>query len=257
MLTGPCSQPGRVDREHRGRKRTALRLRGGEQRCSAAIFLLLSATPRGPGVLLSSPLLPKLPVALHGQDEAAAVSARLTTPLVQAAGGRAAPCPGRGRSLPPPRSAEQNPALGWVSWLVPGVLYCPAQMSGERIKPRAEGGRRILCSGDLAQEQSCSRFRHGGRGISGTCLGRLAPVSHHLTHSRRQSLAQQPGRLGIYGQQVMHPSPAEGSSSWKTSPGQRGAGLQAASRLRSSQAAAREAERHEGFLHKVTKLLHV
>lgn len=41
-----------------------------------------------------APLLPKLPVALHGQDEAAAVSARLTTPLVQAAGGGAAPLQG-------------------------------------------------------------------------------------------------------------------------------------------------------------------
>lgn len=49
----------------------------------------------------------------------------------------------------------QNKAQRWGgSGLGPGTLYCPAQMSEERIKARAETGRRILCSGDLAREQS-------------------------------------------------------------------------------------------------------
>lgn len=113
------------------------------------------------------------------------------------------------RCTQPP--TEQSLALGGGSGFGPGMLYCPAQMSEERIKARAETGRRILCSGDLAQEQSSGRFRHGVRGISRTCLRRPAPVPHHLTHSRRQSLALQPGRPGIYSQQVM-PQHCEGHS---------------------------------------------
>lgn len=58
------------------------------------------------------------------------------------------------------RSPLQNKAWcrGGGSGLGPGTRYCPAQMSEERIQALAEARRRILCSADLAREQSGADF---------------------------------------------------------------------------------------------------
>lgn len=122
-------------------------------------------------------------------------------------------------------------------------------MSEERIKPRADGGgRRILCSRGLAQEQSRSRARRRGRGISRTCLGWPAPVSHHLTGSRRQSLAQQPGDIRPTGDA---PRAAQATSPGKHRPGAAGpfAGLLPGTGARGGSG--------EGLPPEITKLLHV
>lgn len=91
---------------------------------------------------------------------------------------------------------------GQVSWLGSLVLYRPAQVSEDRIKPQAGGGGEesfvvVLWLESKAAAGPCQWCK--GRGIWRTCLRWLAPVSHHLTRSRRQSLAQQHGN---YCQQV-------------------------------------------------------
>lgn len=83
---------------------------------------------------------------------------------------------------------------GQVSWLGSLMLYHPAQVSEDRIKPQAGGGGEESFEGVLWLKSKAAAGPcrwHEGRGIWRTCLGWLAPVSHHLTHSRRQSLAQQ------------------------------------------------------------------
>lgn len=92
---------------------------------------------------------PEQLVASHGQDEAAAAPARLTDPLcagsvwghVLPQGTSPSSCsePSREAEEPSP-SPGHSTAQGSVSWLASHVLYCPAQMSEERIKPQADGG---------------------------------------------------------------------------------------------------------------------
>lgn len=151
-------------------------------------------------------LLPfsRQPEALQGQNEAAAAPARLTDPLCPGSRDRREPSPcGNIASLAPKPTWEVPEASpfplcraqhGQVSWLGSLVLYRPAQVSEDRIKPQAGGGGEESFVVVLWLESKAaagpSRW-HKGRGIWRTCLGWLAPVSHHLTHSRRQSLAQQ------------------------------------------------------------------
>lgn len=148
--------------------------------------------------------LSRQPGALHGQNEAAAALARPTGPLCP--GSRdsrdTSPC-GDIASLaakPTWEVTEGSPSPlcraqhGQVSWLGSLVLYRPAQVSEDRIKPQAGGGGEESFVVGLWLESKgtagLSRW-HKGQGIWRTCLGWLAPVSHHLTRSRRQSLAQQ------------------------------------------------------------------
>lgn len=172
-----------------------------------------TALPSPPGTSSSSrPRLALLPLsrqpgALHGQNEAAAAPARPTDPLCP--GSRdsrdsrdVSPCRDIASLAPKPAwevpEASPSPLCraqrGPVSWLGSLVLYRPAQVSEDRIKPQAGGGGEESFVVVLWLESKAaagpSRWREG-RGIWRTCLGWLAPVSHHLTHSRRQSLAQQ------------------------------------------------------------------
>lgn len=155
-----------------------------------------------PGLALL--LLSRQPGALHGQNEAAAAPARPTDPLCPGSrDSRDTSLCGDVASLAPKTTWEVPEASpsplcraqhGQVSWLGSLVLYRPAQVSEDRIKPQAGGGGEesfvVVLWLESKAAAGLSRWREG-RGIWRTCLGWLAPVSHHLTHSRRQSLAQQ------------------------------------------------------------------
>lgn len=148
--------------------------------------------------------LPRKPGALHGQNEAIAAPARPTDPLCPGSRDRrdTSPCGDIASLAPEPTwevpEASPSPLCraqpGQVSWLSSLVLYHPAQVSEDRIKPQAGGGGEESFEGVLWLKSKAAAGPcqwHEGRGIWRTCLGWLAPVSHHLTHSRRQSLAQQ------------------------------------------------------------------
>lgn len=160
--------------------------------------------PSHPGIILALLLLSRQPGALHGQNEAAAAPAWPMDPLCPGSRDRrdTFPCGDIASLAPKPTwevpEASPSPLCraqhGQVSWLGSLMLYHPAQVSEDRIKPQAGGGGEESFEGVLWLESKAtagpSRW-HEGRGIWRTCLGWLAPVSHHLTHSRRQSLAQQ------------------------------------------------------------------
>lgn len=132
---------------------------------------------------------------------------------------------------------------GQVSWLGSLMLYHPAQVSEDRIKPQAGGGGEESFEGVLWLKSKAAAGPcrwHEGWGIWRTCLGWLAPVSHHLTHSRRQSLAQQHRDIRPTGdghrQQRLLPGIA---------PGHHGAAAPVCDK------------RDKGILPEITKLLHV
>lgn len=157
----------------------------------------------GPGLALLP--LPRQPGALHGQNEAAAAPMRLTDPLClgsKDSRGDTSPhsditllTPEPTWEVPEPSPSPLCRAQHWqVSWLSSLVLYHPAQVSEGRIKPQAGGGGEesfVVVLWLKSKATAGPAWWHEGRGIWRTCLGWLAPVSHHLTHSRRQSLAQQ------------------------------------------------------------------